>query len=347
MSPERSTSLLTGALAAELDAGRDRYNGLFLSARREHRRLDADAVLTHVREHLPAAIEAVAAVAPDAVPKVTTTLYELSLALIGRELLGPQAQAPQLKLVFDQLLPAMPRLLAADPSRLTTALLNAVHKLSQERGFVLPLWVDRLVEAAPRCPDTATLMALGQAFAWRGGLSHFREGVLERLRQLPAEQVTLALGLREGDPSPETCLTMLEGDPFWRPELARFPATLRIVGQVGRFSGFGGEFRAPPTVMCVSGQLIAFDERACWAIYADAYGARLRRLGPTLPDGEETPAPPGRTIEGAGRVTWGGHQRGFPELAERSGVATTAQLMAVTTPSSHRITLIALAPEPT
>ena len=346
MSPH-STTPLTGALAAELAAGRDRYNGLFLSARREHRRLDAAAVLDHLRHRLPPAVEAVAAVDPAAVPKVMTTLYELSLELIGRELLGPQAQAPQLNLVFDLLLPAMPRLLAAAPAKLTTALINAVHKLSQERGFILPLWVDRLVEVAPGCPDVPTLLALGQVFAWRGGLSHFREGALDLMRQLPADQVGVALGLRDGDPSPETCLTMLEGDPFWRPELARCPQTLRIVGKVGRFSGLGGEFRTPPSVMCVSGQLVAFDERACWSIHADAYGARLRRLGPNLPDGDETPTPAGRGVDREGRVFWGAAHKTFPELAERSGVASSEQLMVVTTPSSHKIVLIALAPEPT
>ncbi|MEY3214398.1 MAG: hypothetical protein RIT28_4879 [Pseudomonadota bacterium] len=347
MTQEHATPPLTGAFAAELAAGRDRYNGLFLSARREHRRLDAEAVLAHVRHRLPPAVEAVAAVDPAAVPKVTTALYELSLELLGRELLGPQAQAPQLNLVFDLLLPEMPRLLAAAPAKLSTALINAVHKLSQERGFVLPLWVDRLIEAAPGCPDVPTLLALGQVFAWRGGLSHFREGALDVMRQLPADQVGVALGLRAGDPSPETCLTMLEGDPLWRPELARCPHTLRVVGKVGRFSGFGGEFRTPPSVMCVDGQLIAFDERACWSIHADAYGARLRRLGPNLPDGAESPAPPGRSVDREGRVFWGAHHKTFPELAERSGVACGAQLMAVTTPASHRIVLIALAPEPT
>ena len=347
MCPMNTTDPLTGAVAAELAAGRDRYNNLFLSARREHRRIDADAVLAHVRHRLPPAVEAVAAIEPAAVPKVMTTLYELSLELIGRELLGPQAQAPQLNLVFDQLLPAMPRLLAAAPAKLTSALVNAVHKLSQERGFVLPLWVDRLIEAAPGCPDVPTLLAMGQVFAWRGGLSHFREGALELMRQLPAEALGVALGLREGDPSPETCLTMLEGDPFWRPELARCPQTVRIVGKVGRFSGFGGEFRSPPTVMCVSGQLVAFDERACWSIHADAYGARLRRIGPNLPDGEETPPPPGRSVDREGRVFWGRDQRAMPELAEHSGVVCSEQLMAVTLPSSHRIVLIALAPEPT
>lgn len=342
-----ATEPLTSALAAELAAGRDRYNNLFLLARREHRRIDAAAFLEHVRQRLPPAVEAVAAVEPAAVPKVTTTLYELSLELLGRELIGPQAQAPQLYLVFDRLLPAMPRLLAAAPAKLSVALINAVHKLAQERELQLSLWVDRLVEAAPRCPDAPTLLALGQVFAWRGGLSHFREGALDVLRQLPAAQVALALGLGAGDPSPETCLTMLEGDPFWRPELARRPQTLQRVGQVGRFSGLGGEFRAPPTVMCVSGQLVAFDERACWAIHADAYGARLRRLGPNLPDGEETPNPPGRGIDREGRVFWGAHHRLLPELAEHSGYACTDLLMAVTTPSSHRIVLIALAPEPT
>jgi hypothetical protein len=347
MSQDNATTSLPSALAAELAAGRDRYNGLFLSARRDHRRLDADAVLAHLRDHLPAAVEAVAAVAPAAVPAVTTALYELSLALIGRELLGPQAQAPQLKIVFDRLLPAMPRLLAAAPAKLTTALINAVHKLSHERELQLSLWVERMVEAAPRCPDVPTLLALGQVFAWRSGLSHFREGALERMRQLPPDQVALALGLGDGDPSPETCLTMLEGDPFWRPELARRPAALQVVGRVGRFSGLGGEFLAPPTVMCVSGQLVAFDERACWAIHADAYGARLRRLGPNLPDGEETPSPPGRGVDQGGRVFWGAAHRHLPELAERSGYACTDLLMAVTTPSSHRIVLIALAPEPT
>jgi hypothetical protein len=119
------------------------------------------------------------------------------------------------------------------------------------------------------------------------------------------------------------------------------------VGKVGRFSGLGGEFRTPPSVMCVSGQLVAMDERACWAIHADAYGARLRRLGPNLPDGEETPTPPGRGVDREGRVSWSGAQRTFPELAEPSGVVCSEQLMAVTTPSSHRIVLIALAPEPT
>jgi hypothetical protein len=98
----------------------------------------------------------------------------------------------------------------------------------------------------------------------------------------------------------------------------------------------------PPTVFLADGQLAATDGEASWLICADVFGATLHRAGGPV-RGQlfrfEGPlrAEADGTVRNATVVTR------LPETSLISSAASDATTLAVTSPNSHTITLIAAA----
>ncbi|MFP4351152.1 MAG: hypothetical protein ACLFQY_22935, partial [Desulfococcaceae bacterium] len=72
----------------------------------------------------------------------------------------------------------------------------------------------------------------------------------------------------------------MAADPWYDP--AELPdrqyKTLSLMGRVGGFRGFGGEFLNPPRAATGSdGQIYLFDSDAAFVLHADRFGATLHR----------------------------------------------------------------------
>lgn len=330
------------SFARALEAGRERFNALFAQARRDTPRLDPDAFTEHLRRNVAPIVEAVAGVAPDRLGDVVEVLYELSLELVGKEILGPRTRYPALNDGWGRLLPALPRLLAAEPRWLAGSLSNALHQLSTTPDARPTEWIDTLLDLGPRCADIATLLDVGKVAAWRAGLAHYRDGALQTGATLEPSLVRRALGLSAEGPALEELVNRLRDDPWLRPADAARPASakqLNLVRRVGAFRGFGGSFLRPPRVVVSEGQFFVADGESCWLLTADHFGATLHRAGIDLPD-------PGKNarfhVESDGKVVYGKHHRGFDELKNRTSFAATATTLAVTVPLSHSVFLVAL-----
>ena len=334
----------TGPLAEALERGRARYNARFAAARKGGAAIDGDSFLVHLGNAVGPVVEAVHAEMPDRVDGVLNTLFDVSLELFAASLLGPRSKSPVVGEVWTKLLPPAARLVLRDPKRVAAALSNAAYNLGRTSGVRPRAWVAEMQRVAPRCENVSELLDAGKVAAWRAGMPHYRKSAIATATALrpalagemlgvPAEQVAPVLGRMLADP--------------WlapRAALADEPAALRLVGVVGGFRGFGGEFLRPPTVAASAGSLFVTDGDGVWRLIADCHGRLLIRHDhvPRRPDAPT----PDCFVTDEGHVHWGPGRAALPQLA--GGVGGFAfdgnRTLAVTLRTSHHVYLVARAP---
>jgi hypothetical protein len=336
--------LITGALAAALEAGRPRFNALFARARHEARALDAGAFADHLRARVAPAADAVAAVRPERVAAVVDVLFEFSLDLVARDLL---TRTPALADGWERLLTGLPGHLAAAPRPFAGSLTNALCYLAQTPGARPAEWVEAVLRAGALAADVPALLEAGKVCAWRAGLAHFRAGALEACRGLPPSLARAALGLPPGEGPLDNVLDRLRADPWLSPAAAVGAGppdrTVRLVRTAGGFRGFAGPFLRPPTVAYGDGHFVASDGERSWLLSADYFGATLHPT-PAAPPAD-TPAR-GFSVDRKGKVTCGKEGRAFPELEGASSQAGDGTTLAVTVPLSHLVFLVARSEAP-
>jgi hypothetical protein len=345
---------LTGPFTAVLKERRARYNALFADARRQRPSLEAEPFAAHLRAIVAPLVQRAAAYAPAAALPIADALYELSLDLVGQEFLGPRSRYPVLVEGWQHLLPVLAPRVAEAPRRFPGAITNALYQLASTPGARPREWMQALVILSPLCPDVETLLLAGQVAAWRCGLAHYRRSALEACARLDPAIAVAALGLPPATPPPapadlHAALALLRTDPWLDPAAALSPSPplhrLSLVRRVGAFRGFGGQFLAPPRVSLSDGHFVVSDGDSHWRLTADLFGAALHRTA------EPKAAKIKRrqmhfTVKPDGIVIRGKANGYFPELAGHHSLAADDTTLAVTTPLSHAVFLVALVPVP-
>jgi hypothetical protein len=339
--------LVKGPLAEALKRGRDRFNTKFADARTRFAALDGDAVKEHLRLTLAPIAEAVQATAADRVDAVVDPLYDLSLELLGGGFIGRESRYPALLRAWREMLPRLPHLVAREPSRLASAVTNAVYNLSQAATARPTFWIDAMTQLGQMCGDVQTFLEAGKVVAWRSGLAQYRDGALTACLNMMDEEVArAALGLSDAEQTPmATIIERLRQDRWLAPVAAARSTEgekrLRVVAVVGAFRGFGGVFVEPPRVRLHDGAWLAYDREGCWLVTADLFGATFHRAGPR-PAASDRPAQFDFKIDRGGRVMKATHAATFAHLADASSSAATDTTLAVTLPRSHSIYFVAL-----
>jgi hypothetical protein len=338
--------LIAGGLADALLRGRDRFNTKFAYARRIYPSLDPDVFKEHLLRVVSPIADAVAAVAPGRLDAVVSALYDVSLDLIGKGLLGNETRYPALTKSWSQLFTSLPHLLASDPRRVAGAVSNAIYNLSVVPTARPTFWIDAMLAIGRGSVEVESFLEAGKVIAWRSGMAHYREGAIVACRNLEPELARAALGVPATNTSDiSMVLEKLMADPWLAPASAGLDAparkALRLVSAVGAFRGFGGDFERPPKVTRSDGQFFVYDGENCWTFTADLFGATLHRQGP-----KATPAKnedgSSFEIDKRGRVTKGDYAAVFAEVADWTSFASNEHTLAVTIPVSHSVYLIAL-----
>jgi hypothetical protein len=334
--------LITGPLAAALEAGRAHFNARFAQARCTMPGLDGGAFARHLHERVTPVVASVDAVAPAQTGAVAELLFDISLDLIGKEYPGRFPDFPE---HWSRVLSALPRHLAQDPRRFAGSVTNALSNLALTASARPGEWAEALIRLGPSCPDVTELLEAGKVCAWKAGLAQFRSGALDACLRLSPKTATAALGLPgpATRPAVEEAVKQLRADPWLDPahfgKQAAPPRGLALVRTVGSFRGFGGPFLRPPRVGSARGQLFVTDGEGCWLLVADLFGATLHRSHTEFPE-KQRKAP--FTIHREGVVTVGQQTRTFEELRRHSSFAGTLTTLAVTIPLSHQVFLIGL-----
>jgi len=339
--------LISDSFARILQSHRDRYNAKFAEARWHRPKLEPEAWASLLRTTVAPIVEAVDRVQPELAAEAAEALYDLALELLGQDLLGPRSPHPAVAAGWEALLPRLGRFVANAPRQVAGSVTNALYNLSTTRGARPMDWIGSLSSLAEACPDTLTLLQLGQVMAWRAGLAHYRLDALEIVTRLAAANVPLAgaaLGLPADEPVPlEGVIDRLLANPWLSPIAAAGPAQapsapLRLVARVGDFRGLGGEFLTPPLVMAADGRLVVKEGERWWFLAADVFGATLYRA-PEQGVKPQTIVPP--EWKGALEAV---KQAGYPHPQTISSLAAIDTTLATTSSLSHRVHLFARVP---
>ncbi len=329
--------LVAGRLAETLKAGRSAFNARFAQARHVRPSLDPAAFTDLLRSTVVPIAQAVDQHCPDQTGLVVHALYDLSLDLLGQGFLGPQSRYPFVAQGWQELLPGVPRYIAAAPRLIAGSITNALYNLSITPGARPDEWLRTMLHLSALCADGAAWLRAGQVAAWRAGLAHYRRGALELCKTLEPAIACAALGVAHM-PDTETLISRLQADPWLLPAQAQNTQALKLVARVGAFRGLGGLFLQPPTVAASGEHFVVTDGNTRWLLVADAFGATWHRAD-SVPTSTST-AP--FSIDHAGRVTCGPHKQTFPELARMSSAASNGTTLAVTVPLSFAVHLVAL-----
>ena len=347
--------MLSGPFAQILEANRSRFNARFAEARRIQPRLDPLIFAECLRSTVAQVVEAVHHVRPEKAAEAAEVLYDLSLDLLGQEFLGPNSRYPFIVEGWRFLLPRLSRFIAGSPREFVGSTTNALYNLSTTPGARPGEWAASLLKLVEVCPDAPTLLRAGQVAAWRAGMAHYRLSALDLCRDLPPPVALTALGLspQAEHPPLDTLIDSLKANPWLSPASnLQSPTPLRlapgaivsnyqlqIVSRVGAFRGFGGLFLEPPLVWPADDDFVVSDGEGTWLLMADMFGATFHRADIKAPS-LKTSSP--FTINKAGSVSFGKTSRAFPELANANSSAGNNTTLAVTTPFSHAVYLIAL-----
>lgn len=339
--------MIQGRFAEILEAGREAYNARFRAARQLTPNLDPDRVLLHLADTLAPIVGAVAGAEPERAAPVAECLFDLSLDLIGRAVIGPEAHHPVIGRGWDRLLAGLPHLTAADPEAFAGAVTNALTTLSRQAGARPAEWIERMARIGPRCTTLDDFLACGQVAAWRAGMAHYRLGALEVCGRLDPELAADLLDLPSDRAPPGVKETMerLRADPWFDPAGQGSDPRVRafqIVKTVGGFRGFGGPFLTPPRVARRAEGVVVTDAAAAWTLHGDRFGATLLRTdGSEAPAG--APAGAGPRLDADGTVAEGRRSTRVRELAGASSWCADGPTLAVTIPLSHQVFLVAAA----
>jgi hypothetical protein len=338
--------MVSEPFAAFLRSGRSDLNDRFAEARRRYRDLDADAFARFLDAAVGPLVDAVASTRPDRTAAVASAAYDAALDLVGQRLAGPGARGTVLDEAWRRVLPALAPLIAVDPDRLLGALTNVLHNVAAAPGSRPARSIEVLERLGPRCADPGAVLALAMVAAWRAGLAHLREAALDAADALPPSLAAEAAG---GSPSADWAVLRerLRADPWFDPGLEaaggggdRRP---RFAARVGAFRGFGGQFLEPPLVVADGAGFLVRSGGESWTLVADAFGATFRRAeaGDLEAARAREAASPEPKIAGR-KVVLGGLKIEVPTLLEISSAAVSGRTLAVTSPYSHALFLVAL-----
>lgn len=272
--------MLAPALTDFLRARRTDCNARFAAARRRWPRLDAADFSLFLRDQVSPLAAALDQAVPEKSHMVLSQAYNLGLQLVAERLAGPSAANPSINVLWSEMFPQMPDLIASSPRRALVALGNAAHQLAATPDTRANTWRKRLAEFVPILSNVDDLLVIAQLLAWRAGLPHYRETALAAADSLPPELALEAIEAPDG----ATWAKMRDAhinDPWLAYDTHRdrlAPGDLER--RIGAFRGFGGLFLTPPLVTSNGSQVLVFSGGDVWILIADAFGATLHRAAP-------------------------------------------------------------------
>ncbi|MEE9910298.1 MAG: hypothetical protein K4571_01125 [Deltaproteobacteria bacterium] len=336
--------MISPVFASILRSGRTEFNTRFAMARRRFPSLSAEAFSLFLETTVDFLVESVAATAPDRVADAVFSAYDAALELVGQNLAGSGSQYRFIEEGWQKIIPASAGLIAKSPERVIPAISNALFNLGTMPGVKPSKWADDLACISAQCADVETFLQVGQVLAWRAGLAHYRRSALTVLDSLPEKLALSAMGLNAAA-SWTDIRRRLEQDPWFDPasDKSLTARGIRIAARVGAFRGFGGLFVEPPLVACAGDDYLVKSGNDCWLLHADIYGATLHRVEAS--EFDKAAAQTGRLSGVRFNETTIIRENMSLDLAflgSFSSAALNTHSLALTSPLTHAVTLIAL-----
>lgn len=328
------------AFAAVLSARRAEFNAWAAQARRTCPGFDQQALGRFLTEFADPVVRSVAAAAPARASEVASTAMRMGLDLVGERAIDSGARAEALAQVWTHVAPGYAALVAHDPAQVLGLLSNAALHLAALPGAKTAHWSQEMSALASQVASVAELRSLGQVLAWRAGAAHYRLGAIAAADGLPQTLALAAMRVTDGTPWQQVRAALLR-DPWWRAAGDPDAASLR---KIGAFAGFGGAFTAPPSIRATPGDnpcfVVRSGESEFW-LHADAHGAMLLPAQAGHFDTAAEASGAGTYTVRDGQLMVGAQAVTLDMPAERLALCMTASTLAISSPYTHAIVLVA------
>lgn len=318
--------------------GRSQFNKRIADVQKQNMGFDIQALSSWLSG--PAAFLA------ESLPRYSTEIasvcLDTSIMLVVHGLTSQQGYSP-FKDLWMKILPQCSYMLSSYPRQTLGILHNCALNMHSYNGDFLSRWIDRISILVDRVRTVPELRALCALLAWKSGLAHYRISALRAAESLSEELALLALGVPEGRDLKEAISRFME-NRWFNPEIIE-QESLRVVHEIGAFTGFNGKFPCPPTVRaCNDGFAVRSGDQYFW-LFADAFGALIhgglkKEYYHELDRGNDDNNP-GKSIQ-KGVLFVGNNKLNINLPEDGLSQVNTADSIAVFSPWSYSIILISL-----
>lgn len=299
-----------------LKKNREEINKQVDIARQKNPRIDYNAIkygLKHVFEPLFSLFEI------DDMKKLEDIfefVFDLFLYAVSKRyyaLPGKNITSIRMELLFEQLLPLIPEILAKSPTSSIGRLINAGENLRDKSEE----FYRRLIKVAKvGCLNSDNLANVGIIIAWSVGETRLRQSALKILEKLNPDLIVTLLDLDKiprsitinfapyistileynkwrslNKPFSEKFMKLIQNGQIVSQDLIEneikgsgiiTTSKLKILNDVGGFYGFGGGFKTPPRIIWGPNEtLIAYTpDGGASIIYLDGNGSKIKKLIP-------------------------------------------------------------------
>ena len=328
--------MVSAAFGAAMAAQRREFNALAAEARRAYPGFDQAAFTHFLVEAVDPLVQAVAERAPECIHGVVSAAFGMGLDLVGQRLADGTPRTSNLIQAWASLMPHYASMVARAPEQTLGMLSNAVLHLDALPGMNGERWRRDMAALAPKVDSLDHVRALGQVLAWRAGAAHFRQGAIAAADTLP-EALALGVFHAADHESWQQVRDELLHDPWWRSATDPDAVSTHMAGS---FAGFGGPFIAPPWVVAAGACFLVRSGERDFVLHADAYGTVLQPAAAGEVDAADAHTALPHAVEGQ-ELLVGGQRIALMLPAEGLALCATASTIALSSPYSHAIQLVA------
>ncbi|MFO0922227.1 MAG: hypothetical protein U0905_07045 [Pirellulales bacterium] len=323
---------------------RPQLNTSYARASENGKKIDPEVWLDHVAHRVLPIVERIDHDDSQRARAAMVQLYEVSLILFAKGAFrGPAQQS--LERLWEQVLPALSSSIAKEPKRLSGSLSNAVVAMVTLQPSIVASWLDMMSRLASHVVSGDDLLRFGKVAAWISGMAEYRKTAIEEAKGLPKDLLRLLWegfhGLEDSDL--DSILDRWGSEPWaFSDNVERNVEPIRYVGSCGDFRGFGGVWLKPPKVGTFNGSLLLTDGELTLELFADRFGASLRRYEGPTDEIDYAGRTSEATVDSEGTIYWKKKRLAREELTHPTSFVSVGSTLAVTIGTSFRVYLFAL-----
>ncbi len=271
--------MISPELARILECRRDELNRLYHQRAGRHPESRADDFLQLFGSLAEAAVSPILKDSKlrESAGTVVRGIFLAALDLWSRGSLGEEGGG--LEKGLASMLSTFPGPVAQDPERFVRSAAAAMETTSAKSDETLSAWLGLMARCGAAVFGMDDFLKAGLAAAWLAGMPQYRPAALRALTGLSRQAASLLLGLDKSgsvaDPAKD--IESLSADPWHDPAAQAINAEPPQVylTSAGGWRGYGGQFKAPPTLKLGEGGVLAVDGQAAFRLFADRWGTFL------------------------------------------------------------------------
>jgi hypothetical protein len=251
-----------------MKSGRSLFNEAIADARRKQPGFDVPALSSWLTGPFASLAETV----PRFTDELASAGLDVSIMLVAHGLISGPGYS-QFHDLWAKVLSRCPELLSTYPRETLGIFHNAALNIRSSGKGVFSRWIDSLDALTDQVKTLPDLKNLCSVLAWTSGLAPYRISALEAAEKLPKELAHQALSVSSSVDIQESIIRFRENR--WYNPKGSEEKSLKVIHEVGAFTGFNGKFTDPPSVRACNDYYAVKSGNNYYTLCADTFGAVL------------------------------------------------------------------------